>query len=161
MTGVQVELASLYMGSAATDCAFSPDGRFILACTQKATLHLFNTTSYEEMHVLHGHTLGVRACSFTLDSSRILACGLDTLISVWQLDQVLGRTKHTHRPSALLRGHSQGVRAVACNPRLPDQIASGGDDQVSNCAHVSNPRASEQPRACEQPPRACEQPPRT
>uniref|UniRef100_A0A7S0MQX2 C2 domain-containing protein n=1 Tax=Cryptomonas curvata TaxID=233186 RepID=A0A7S0MQX2_9CRYP len=125
---LQVELANLYVGSAAMSCAFSSDGKYILAGTQNSTLHLFTTSSYEEIHVLHGHRLGVRSCVFTNDSAKILSGGLDTVVMLWEIGKFVGKGKHVHAASSVLKGHTQGVRAVACNPRNPDQFVSGGDD---------------------------------
>ena len=109
-------------------CAFSSDGKYILAGTQNSTLHVFTTSSYEEIHVLHGHRLGVRSCVFTNDSSVILSGGLDTAVMLWEISKFVGKGKHVHAASSVLKGHTQGVRAVACNPRNPDQFVSGGDD---------------------------------
>ena len=111
-------------------CAFSADGKYILAGTQESTLHLFTTSSYEEVHVLHGHRLGVRACVFSNDSETILSGGLDTAVMLWRIHKFAGKRKHVHSADSIFQGHTQGVRAVACNPRNPDQFASGGDD---NC----------------------------
>ena len=123
-----MELANLHVGSAAMSCSFSVDGKYILVGTQNSTLHLFVTSSFEEIHILYGHRLGVRTSVFSKDSKNVFSGALDTDIMIWEINSFLGKGKHVHGPTAILRGHAQGVRAVACNPRNPDQIASGGDD---------------------------------
>eukprot|EP00960_Hanusia_phi_P055968 763113-Hanusia_phi.AAC.2 len=123
-----IELANLYVESPATCCKFSPDGNTIIAGTQKATVHVFDAVTFREKHVLSSHKLGVRACSFTNDGAWIFTAGSDAAIMTWDVSSFNEDIKEITQPDQVLRGHSNGLRALTFNPRFPNQFASSGDD---------------------------------
>ena len=58
-------------------CAFSPDGRRILAATEGMVLRAFDVASSEEAARFSGHTWVVAACGFSPDGKRIVSASYD------------------------------------------------------------------------------------
>ena len=123
-----IELANLYVGSAATCCQFNHDGSRILAGTQDSTLHLFDMRTFQELNVMKSHRLGIRSCIFSKDSTKILSGGSDGLCMLWDLRTFPQGKKVIEAPNGTFQGHSNGVRALAWNPRNANQAVSGSDD---------------------------------
>ena len=125
-----IELANLYVGSAATSCKFSHDASLILAGTLDSTIHLFDMRTFQELHVMRSHRLGIRDIVFSKDSTQVLSGGSDGLVMMWNLAEAYsGKTgKNINAPNSTLKGHTNGVRALAWNPRNANQAVSGGDD---------------------------------
>jgi WD40 repeat protein len=123
-----IELANLFVGSACTCCAFDAEAAHIMAGTQDSSLHIFNTKSLQERHTLLSHRLGVRACVFSADSTKVLSAGSDAKVMLWDLARLPPGRKLVEAPHAVLEAHALGCRALVWNPRLATQAASGGED---------------------------------
>jgi WD40 repeat protein len=125
-----IELANLYVGSAATSCKFSHDASLILAGTLDSTIHLFDMRTFQELYVMRSHRLGIRAIVFSKDSTRIMSGGSDGLVMMWNLVEAYEEKsgKFINAPNSTFQGHTQGVRALTWNPRNANQVVSGGDD---------------------------------
>jgi len=123
-----IQLANLFVGSAATCCKLSHDAGLILAGTLNSTLHIFDMRTLQELHVMRSQRLGIRACIFSKDSTKVLSAGSDGQVMVWDLNLFTFGKKNIDAPTATLKGHSNGVRALAWNPRNANQAVSGSDD---------------------------------
>jgi WD40 repeat protein len=123
-----IELANLYVGSAATCCQFSHDATLILAGTLDSTLHLFDMRTFQELHVMSSHRLGIRSCIFSKDSTKILSAGSDAKVMLWEIASFTHGKKNIDAPNRVYAEHSNGVRALTWNPRNANQAISGSDD---------------------------------
>jgi WD40 repeat protein len=123
-----IELANLFVGSAATCCKFSNDASIIMAGTLDSTIHLFDTRTFQELYVLRSHRLGVRTLTFSKDGTKILSGGSDAMVMLWDLKTFAVGVKYVEAPSVTMAKHTNGVRTLAWNPRNASQAVSGGED---------------------------------
>ena len=106
------------------EIAYSPDGTH-LAVAGSIGIWLYDTTTYQEVALLTGHTGGVLSVSFSPDG-RTIASGSgdiwfgDDTVRLW--DAVTGEHLRT------LEGHTDSVRSVAFSPD-GRTLASGGSWQ--------------------------------
>jgi WD40 repeat protein len=103
--------------AAAVALAFSQDGRRLVCAdiTQdmvtaavNSRIHVWDTTSFEELLSLAGHTQGVFGMAFSPDGERLATASVDRTVKVW--DARLGQEMLT------LQGHEDGVHAVLFTP---------------------------------------------
>ncbi len=117
--------------SAVFTLAFSPDGQWLASGSIDKTVRLWEVGSGRCLHQLQGHRDRVDALCFRramnsepemLGGDSLLASGsLDHTVRLW--DAVTGQCLH------VLRGHANGVMAVAASP-TGQYLASGSDDQT-------------------------------
>jgi len=72
------------------DCAFSPDGCFILSASDDKTLKIWDAASGQEKLTLKGHTGSVNACVYSPDGRLIVSASSDKTLRVW--DAISGTT---------------------------------------------------------------------
>ena len=90
------------------DCAYSPDGRFIVSASADGTLKVWDATSGEERLTLTGHSASVDTCAFSPDGSFIISASEDRTLKVWDAEN--GSVRLT------LSGCEGGVHACAISP---------------------------------------------
>lgn len=100
--------------------ALSPDGRTILAGTDKF-LKIWDASSGNTLHTLRGHSSQVVAVAFSPDGRTILSGSSDKTLKLW--DAAGGSALRT------LKGHSSEVVAVAFSPD-GRTILSGSRDRT-------------------------------
>ena len=102
-------------------CAFTLDGRTLLASGDDATVRIWDPATGTQHAVLEGHTGPVNAlCAFTLDGRTLLASGDDATVRIW--DPATG-TQH-----AVLEGHTGPVNALCAFTQDGRTLLASGDD---------------------------------
>jgi len=91
-------------GGSITDCAFSPDGQYLVACDTYRKLILYNTSDFELAHKKEWgfHNARVNCVAWSPNSKLVASGSLDTYIIIWYVDEP---AKHTIIKSA--HGQSQ------------------------------------------------------
>ena len=112
---------TLGFGSVAS-VVFSPDGRYLAVGTHGgSSVQLIDTSSWQVIRTLEGHTWGVNSVAFSPDG-RLLASGsFDGTIRLW--DVATGQEVRT------LPGHTDWVWSVAFSPD-GKLLASGSSDET-------------------------------
>jgi WD40 repeat protein/serine/threonine protein kinase len=97
---------------------WSPDGRKLAAGCNDRAVHVWETGSGRELHVLQGHKSPIGSVAFSSDGTRLAAWGEDGTIKLWDTN--------TGRLTANVT-HPGGVFAGAWSPD-DKRLASGHDD---------------------------------
>ncbi|KAF9151131.1 hypothetical protein BGX20_005488, partial [Mortierella sp. AD010] len=120
MKGVQFgELPFLKEDSWVVCSAYSPDGKTHAVGLKDGSISLYETSNWNRMQRLKGHSDEVKSLSFSVTSDRIASGSSDSTVRLWDVDT--GKCVHT------LQGHSDQVNSVMYSPK-GDQIASGSHD---------------------------------
>ena len=101
--------------------AFSPDGNWIATGSQDSTIAIRDAQNGRPIHVLHGHTGGVKGLVFSPDSKWIVSASGDKTLRIWNTET--GQTIHT------LEGHTKPVHCVAVSTD-GQWVASGSEDNT-------------------------------
>jgi len=104
----------------ATDAAFSADGKY-LATTGRRNGYVWETTTFNQLHLLVGHEAAINDVVFTPDD-RVVTSSIDSSVRVW--DAASGATVDT-----FLGQSQQKMLAVAASPDAT-QIAAAGADTI-------------------------------
>jgi WD40 repeat protein len=107
--------------------AFSPDGRWLAACSNTADrspgeVRVFDLTTGQRVFTLRGHTSNVTSVAFSLDGRRIATSSFDRTVKLWETES--GQEVFT------LRGHTSGVLGVAFSPD-GRRLATGSIDSTA------------------------------
>jgi WD40 repeat protein len=103
------------------DCvAFTPDGQRLVTVGEEHAVKIWDVTSGELLHRLHGHNGDVIAVAAST-SGWLASAGEDTTIVLW--DTQTGQRRHT------LRGHTGMVMSLSFSPD-GGRLVSGGRDQT-------------------------------
>ncbi|KAG0022811.1 hypothetical protein BGZ80_011092 [Entomortierella chlamydospora] len=122
MTGVQFgELPYLQQDSKVKCYVFSPDGKILAVGTWNGEIHLYETSGWERIRSLKGHSDGASDVAFSAASDRIASVSFDNTVRLWDVD--------TGNCIQTIQGHRGWVASVAYSPK-GDQIASGSDDST-------------------------------
>ncbi|XP_059472949.1 actin-interacting protein 1 isoform X1 [Neocloeon triangulifer] len=72
-----------------TDCSYSPDGQYLVACDTNRKVILYKTDDYKHAHNKEWgfHTARVNTVAWSPDSSLVASGSLDTTIIVWSVAQ--------------------------------------------------------------------------
>ncbi|WP_284271879.1 NACHT and WD40 repeat domain-containing protein, partial [Mycoavidus cysteinexigens] len=122
MAGVQFgEWAYIQEESAATSCAYSPDGKTCAMGLGNGKIRLYDTSSWAKIHTLEGHTNAVNSVVYSPSGLQIASGSNDETVRLW--DAHSGEAVHT------LEGHTNAVNSVVYSPSGL-QIASGSNDET-------------------------------
>lgn len=100
--------------------AVSPDGA-LLAVAARREIHILDASTWDELHVLRGHTGSIYALTFSADGARMVSGGTDRTLRVWDV--------RARAMLATMTGHSEVIFAAAFNSD-GSRIVSGGRDRV-------------------------------
>jgi predicted Zn finger-like uncharacterized protein len=99
--------------------AVSNDGKF--AATVGKTIRLWNPENGELRRHLQGHSDEIFSLTFSSDSQRLVAAGLEESVKIWDVS--------SGQESLTLIGHNAVIKKVAISPE-GRQIASAGDNRT-------------------------------
>lgn len=91
-----------------TACAFSPDGRLVLASSEDGTLKVWEAESGLERATLEGHAKSVTDCCFTSDGKHVVSASNDGTLRKWALPREQGRKR---APDTILK-HRACINAL-------------------------------------------------
>ena len=115
--GVKLRLGK---GMISSQIQYSPDGAR-LAVGSGIGIWLYDTTTYQEIALLTGHSGGISSVAFSSDGSTLASASWDKTIRLW--DAVTGAHLRT------LEGHTSNVGSVAFN-REGSILASASWDKT-------------------------------
>jgi WD40 repeat protein len=98
---------------------FSPDGTMLASLGTDRLVKLWNATTGDVIHTLHGHSGNVRGVAFTSEGSKIASASNDKTIRLWKV--ITGKELQT------LTGHTRPVNCVAFSDD-GEKIASASND---------------------------------
>ncbi|KAG0021803.1 hypothetical protein BGZ80_001682 [Entomortierella chlamydospora] len=102
-------------------CAFSPDGKTLAVGLSNNNIKLYETSSWDRIRTLKGHTNRVWSLSFSVTGNRIVSGSQDKTMRLWDIDT--GDCVRT------FLGHTGAVYSVAYSPK-GNRIASGSHDKT-------------------------------
>ncbi|KAG0067555.1 U3 small nucleolar RNA-associated protein 13 [Linnemannia elongata] len=102
--------------------AFSPTAQALVSASWDHTIHLWDTERRELSKVIRGHLASVTSLAF-LPSGHLISGSADWTIRLWNLGL------DSQEPIRTFKGHTQGVRSVACS-RDGFRIASASEDKT-------------------------------
>ncbi len=133
MEGVRFgEWPYLQEESEVTSCAYSPDGKACAVGLRNGTISVYDTSSWEKICTLQGHTSWVRSVVYSPSGQQIASGSSDKTVRLWDA--------HSGEPGHTLQGHTSHVLSVAYSPS-GQQIASGSSDKTVRLwdAHSGEP----------------------
>jgi WD40 repeat protein len=105
---------------AITALAVSPDGRWLASASADQTIRLWDTNTWQTVHLLRGHDVGAAALAFSPDGQLLASAAPDARLRVWEI--VSGGLLVTfHAPT--------GFSAVTFSPQ-GKLIAAASRDEV-------------------------------
>ncbi|KAG0012908.1 hypothetical protein BGZ80_011427 [Entomortierella chlamydospora] len=122
MKGVQFgELPFLKEDSRVLCCAYSPDGEIYAAGLDSGNINLYETSSWNRIQTLKGHSGSVYSLSFSSTGGWLATGSEDSAVRIW--DVATGECFH------IFQGSSGEVNSVVYSPK-GDRIASRSDNTV-------------------------------
>ncbi|KAF9353197.1 hypothetical protein BGX26_009017 [Mortierella sp. AD094] len=102
-------------------CAYSHDGKLLAVGLESGDISLYDTSTWEKIQTLGGHSDTVMCLAFSKASGHIVSCSKDKTMKLW--DVGAGDCVST------LLGHSDDIKSVAFSPK-GDRIVSGSSDKT-------------------------------
>ncbi len=109
--------------------AFSPDGRRLAACSNRAEgvrkpgeVRVFDLATGRRIFTLRGHTCAVHGVAFSPDGRRLVSGAYDETVKLWEME--------TGQEVLTLRGHTHFVMGVAFSPD-GRRLATGSSDATA------------------------------
>ncbi|KAG0315142.1 WD_REPEATS_REGION domain-containing protein [Linnemannia gamsii] len=102
--------------------AFSPTAQVLASAGWDHTIHLWDTERHELNKIINGHLASITSLAF-LPSGHLVSGSADWTVRLWDLGRDTQEAVHT------FRGHTQGVRSVACSSD-GSRIASASEDKT-------------------------------
>jgi WD40 repeat protein/serine/threonine protein kinase len=96
----------IYVQGAAYRVTFSPDGRWLAACSEGSTVRIWDSTSGQLIHELPGHEVRASCVAFSPDGKLLATGGWLGIVRIW--DALGGQCLHQLREE-----HSHPVGALA------------------------------------------------
>ncbi|KAG0302350.1 hypothetical protein BGZ98_007594 [Dissophora globulifera] len=122
MSGVQFgEWPYLEEDSMIYSCSYSPDGIYCVVGLYSGAISVYDTTTWEKIHTLHGHAGCVWSVTYSPSGNQIASGSADKTIRVWDAQ--------TGVPDLILSDYTDTVTSVAFSPS-GHQIAAGSDDKT-------------------------------
>ncbi|KAF9351465.1 hypothetical protein BGX26_010549 [Mortierella sp. AD094] len=122
MKGVQFgELPFLEEVDNVSCCAYSPNGKTLAVGLSNNNINLYETSSWDRIRTLRGHSSRVWSLSFSATGGHIVSGSQDKTVQLWNIDT--GGCVRT------LLGHTGAVYSVAYSPK-GTRIASGSHDKT-------------------------------
>ncbi|XP_034510273.1 cilia- and flagella-associated protein 57 [Ailuropoda melanoleuca] len=110
------------------ECSFS-NGGHLFAAVSGNVIHVFTTTSLENISNLKGHTGKVRSIAWTADDSKLISCGTDGAVYEWSLSSGKRETE------CVLKSCS--YNCVTVSPDAKIIFAVGSDQTLKEIADSS------------------------
>ncbi|KAG0208213.1 hypothetical protein BGX28_000740 [Mortierella sp. GBA30] len=105
----------------ANSCAYSPDGMTLTVGLGNGTLNVYDTTTWEKIRTLSGHTDTARSVVYSPGGQQVASGSEDKTVRLWDAQ--------TGAVDLILIGHTNWVTSVAYSPS-GQQIASGSEDKT-------------------------------
>ncbi|KAG0020826.1 hypothetical protein BGZ80_003535 [Entomortierella chlamydospora] len=102
-------------------CDYSPDGATFAIGFSDGKIILYETSSWDIIHVLSGHSDTVTGLAYSASCNRIVSSSEDKTVRLWNVES--GECIY------VLKGHTEIVATVAFSPD-EGQIASGSEDKT-------------------------------
>jgi WD40 repeat protein len=143
-----VRLTELAVAAAATQAAFSPDGRLVaIGCDEAGRVEVWRVATADRIALLDGGTGRTTALGWSADGRHLAAgfatAGRDGAARVWRLDD--------SEPVASLAGIARGVTAIAFTPDGTRLVTTAGDGSVAAWDASSGTRLWTSPHAATTP----------
>ncbi len=102
-------------------CAYSRDGKACAVGLRNGTISVYDTSSWEKICTLQGHTASVNSVVYSPSGDQIASGSDDNTIRLWDA--------HSGEAGHILQGHIRGVSSVVYSPN-GQQIVSGSWDNT-------------------------------
>ena len=101
------------------NCAFSPDGHWIVSESADNTLRVWDAMSGQEHLILRGHRSAVTCCAFSPDGNWIVSGSEDKTLRIWDAK--------TGQERMILNGEKESVTSCAYSPDGRWIVSGSGD----------------------------------
>ena len=122
LTSIELQLGTADNSDPINNLAYNPDGTRLITAHESGIARVWDTTTYEFLMRLSGHTSTLTDAAFSPDGRQIITAGADGTAKIWDADS--GRALFT------LIGHLGGITAVSFSPD-GSRIATASQDTTA------------------------------